>query len=78
MDYAPPYADSIPNLEVHFESTISEANPMGVKGSGQAGAIAASQTVMNAVVDALTSAGAQPIDMPATPEKVWLALRDAK
>ena len=51
---------------------------MGVKGSGQAGAIAASQTVMNAVVDALTSAGAQPIDMPATPEKVWLALRDAK
>ncbi|MFZ8897500.1 MAG: xanthine dehydrogenase family protein molybdopterin-binding subunit [Alphaproteobacteria bacterium] len=78
MDYAPPYADSIPNLEVQFESTISEANPMGVKGSGQAGAIAASQTVMNAVVDALTSAGAQPIDMPATPEKVWLALRDAK
>ena len=49
-----------------------------VKGSGQAGAIAASQTVMNAVADALAYAGVAPIDMPATPEKVWSAIKAAK
>lgn len=78
MDYAVPLARSLPNLEIRFEATPTDANPLGVKGSGQAGAIAASQTVMNAVADALASAGAGPIDMPATPEKVWRALRAAQ
>ena len=78
MDYAAPYANDLPNLEVHFEASMTEANPLGVKGSGQAGAIAASQTVMNAVADALAYAGVAPIDMPATPEKVWSAIKAAK
>ncbi|MEQ9126341.1 MAG: xanthine dehydrogenase family protein molybdopterin-binding subunit, partial [Alphaproteobacteria bacterium] len=78
MDYAAPMARSLPNFDIRFEGLPTEANPLGVKGSGQAGAIAASQTVMNAVADALASAGAGPIDMPATPEKVWRALQAAR
>jgi len=78
MDYAAPMARSLPNFDIRFEGLPTDANPLGVKGSGQAGAIAASQTVMNAVADALASAGAGPIDMPATPEKVWRALQAAR
>lgn len=78
MDYAAPMSDGLPDFDIRFESAPTDANPLGVKGSGQAGAIAAAQTVMNAVMDALASAGAGPIDMPATPEKVWRALNEAK
>lgn len=78
MDYAAPLARTLPNFDIRFEGVPTEANPLGVKGSGQAGAIAASQTVMNAVMDALASAGAAAIDMPATPEKVWRAIQDAR
>lgn len=78
MDYAAPVAHSLPNFDIRFESAPTEANPLGVKGSGQAGAIAGAQTVMNAVADALASAGAEAIDMPATPEKVWRALGAAQ
>lgn len=78
MDYAAPYADGLPPFEIQFKGEPTRANPLGVKGSGQAGAIAASQTVMNAVMDALASVNAGPIDMPATPEKVWRAVAAAK
>ena len=54
------------------------ANPLGVKGSGQAGCIAAPQTVMAAILDALRPAGVEALDMPATPERVWQALRRAR
>ena len=74
MDYAVPRGDHLPPLDIAFVETPSRANPLGVKGSGQAGAIAAPQTVMNAIVDALSHFGMTHIDMPATPEKVWRAM----
>lgn len=75
MDYAVPRGDHLPSLDIAFVETPSRANPLGVKGSGQAGAIAAPQTVMNAIVDALSPFGVTHLDMPATPEKVWRALQ---
>jgi carbon-monoxide dehydrogenase large subunit len=75
MDYAAPLARTLPMFNIEFLSTPTAANPLGVKGSGQAGAIAASQTVINAVIDALAPLGIDHLDMPATPEKVWRAIR---
>jgi carbon-monoxide dehydrogenase large subunit len=77
MDYALPRADDVPSIEVILEGTPTAANRLGVKGSGQAGAIAAPQTVMNAIADALALRGADTPDMPATPEKIWRALQTA-
>lgn len=74
MDYALPRADDLPALGVTLVERPSTANPLGVKGSGQAGAMIAPQVVMAAVLDALGGAGPE---MPATPEAVWRALRDA-
>jgi len=51
------------------------ANPLGVKGSGQAGAIAAPQAIICAILDALAPRGVTHIDMPATPERIWRALQ---
>ena len=68
-------------IEDPFDITLAElptsANPLGVKGSGQAGCIAAPQTIINAIVDALAPLGIDHIDMPATPERVWRAIRGA-
>jgi carbon-monoxide dehydrogenase large subunit len=72
MDYAVPRAADLPWLEVELAGVPTDANALGVKGCGQAGAIAAPQVVMAAVIDAL---GGREIDMPATPERVWRALR---
>jgi aerobic carbon-monoxide dehydrogenase large subunit len=77
MDYALPRADDLPSFDIELIERPTEANPLGVKGSGQAGCIAAPQTVMAAVLDALQSAGITSLDMPATPERVWRALREA-
>ncbi len=77
MDYALPRADVLPPLEVTLAGTPTEANPLGVKGSGQAGAMAAPQTVINAILDALAPLGVTAIDMPATAETVWRAIRRA-
>ncbi len=77
MDYALPRADDLPDIEVILEGTPTAANPLGVKGVGQAGAIAAPQVVMNAVADALAQVGATAPDMPATPEKLWRAITAA-
>jgi carbon-monoxide dehydrogenase large subunit len=74
-DYALPRADDLPAFDIALVERPTAANPLGVKGSGQAGCIAAPQTVMAAVLDALRPAGVQAIDMPATPEKIWRALR---
>lgn len=75
MDYALPRADDVPAIEVILEGTATASNPLGVKGSGQAGAIAGPQTVMNAIADALALRNAIAPDMPATPEKIWRALQ---
>jgi len=75
MDYALPRADDLPGFDIELVERPTAANPLGVKGSGQAGCIAAPQTVIAAVLDALRPAGVDSIDMPVTPEKIWKALR---
>lgn len=69
MDYCMPRADDLPNIRTATTNTPSPSNPLGVKGCGEAGAIAAPAALMNAITDAL----GKDIDMPATPEKVWRA-----
>ena len=75
MDYALPRADDLPSFDITLVETPTQSNPLGVKGSGQAGCISAPQTIMAAVLDALRSAGVETLDMPATPERVWRALQ---
>jgi carbon-monoxide dehydrogenase large subunit len=74
MDYCLPRAEHLPSFDVTLIERPTGANPLGVKGSGQAGCIGAPQTVMAAVLDALHQAGVSELDMPATPERVWRAL----
>jgi carbon-monoxide dehydrogenase large subunit len=78
MDYAMPRADDLPFFDLQMIEVPTKANPLGVKGSGQAGCIGAPQTVMNAVLDALRPLGVTHLDMPATPARIWRAIRDAR
>ena len=75
LDYALPRADDLPPLDITLEQLPTAVNPLGVKGSGQAGCISAPQTVVNAILDALAPLGIDHIDMPATPERIWRAIR---
>ena len=78
MDYALPRAGDLPAFEIDLiEDLPCATNPMGVKGAGEAGSIGAPPAVMNALVDALAPLGVRHIDMPATPERVWQAIRQA-
>ena len=78
MDYALPRAIDIPNFHFETRNVRCVTNALGVKGAGEAGAIGACPAVMNAMVDALDrAAGIKAIDMPATPLKVFNALKDA-
>jgi aerobic carbon-monoxide dehydrogenase large subunit len=72
MDYAMPRAENLPPLKVDMTVTACPSNPLGIKGCGEAGAIAAPAAVMNAITNAI---GSEAIDMPATPQAVWAALR---
>ena len=78
MDYALPRADDLPDLDIVLTGVPTNANPLGVKGAGQAGAIAAPQTIISAVLDALAPLGVTHIDMPTTPERVWRAIQEAR
>ena len=78
LDYALPRADDLPDLDIILDGLPTAANPLGVKGSGQAGCIAAPQTIVCAILDALAPLGIKHIDMPATPERVWRAIRAGK
>ncbi len=77
MDYALPRADRVPPIDVGFHPVPATSNPLGVKGCGEAGVTGALPAVMNAVVDALAAHGITHLDMPATSEKIWSALRAA-
>tara|TARA_Y100001934_G_scaffold262244_1_gene336487 strand:+ start:514 stop:2877 length:2364 start_codon:yes stop_codon:yes gene_type:complete len=77
MDYTMPRADNLPDLKLGFAGVPSPLNPLGVKGCGEAGAIAAPAALINAVVDALSPLGVTTLDMPATPQRVWQAIKDA-
>jgi carbon-monoxide dehydrogenase large subunit len=75
MDYTLPRAADLPDLAIHLHGVPTSSNPLGVKGAGQAGAIAAPQAVVAAVLDALAPLGVTHLDMPLTPERVWRAIR---
>ena len=76
-DYAMPRASDMPRFSVISQPTLTASNPLGAKGAGEAGTVGALAAVMNAVCDALATAGAGPIDMPATACAVWSALNKA-
>jgi carbon-monoxide dehydrogenase large subunit len=78
MDYALPRADDAPSFKSAFHPVPAKTNPLGAKGCGEAGCAGALPSVMNALVDALAEYGIHHIDMPATPERVWRAIRDAR
>jgi carbon-monoxide dehydrogenase large subunit len=78
LNYLVPSAAELPSYELDRTETDSPTNPLGVKGVGETGTIAAPAAVMNAVVDALSHFGITELDMPATPERVWRALQEAK
>lgn len=71
LDYAIPKAENLPMFETDRTVTPSPTNPLGVKGAGEAGTIAAAPAVMNAIVDALSPFGVRHVDMPAKSEKLW-------
>ncbi len=75
MDYCLPRADDLPRPMVAFNEVIEKDNPIGAKGAGESATTGAPSAVMNALADALSRVGAEPVDMPATPEKVWRSLR---
>ena len=77
LDYAIPRADRLPPIEVHSTVTPSPHHPLGVKGIGEAGTIASTAAVYNAVIDALKPLGVEHVRMPLTPERVWQSIKEA-
>ncbi|WP_119420536.1 xanthine dehydrogenase family protein molybdopterin-binding subunit [Desertibaculum subflavum] len=78
MDYGLPRADDLPDIGFQLNVVPATTNVLGVKGAGEAGTVGAAPAVMNALVDALAEYGVTHVDMPATPEAVWRAIRGAK
>ena len=76
MDYAMPRAQDFTLFDVKSNPVPTKQNPLGVKGAGEAGTVGALPAVMNAIEHALRSAGVEKIDLPASPERVWQALRE--
>jgi aerobic carbon-monoxide dehydrogenase large subunit len=78
MDYPLPRADDLPSFDLGFNPTRCTTNPLGVKGCGEAGAIAAFPAIANAILDALAPLGVKGFDGPATPTRVWQAIEAAR
>jgi len=78
MDYAIPKATQLPKIESHYTYTPSPVNPLGVKGIGEAGTIASTPCVVNAVIDALAPLGITHLDKPLTPARIWSAIQKAQ
>jgi len=77
MDYLMPTSTLLPEIETDRTETPTPVNPLGAKGVGESGALAAPPAVVNAVMDALAPLGIKHIDMPLTPEKIWRAIQRA-
>jgi aerobic carbon-monoxide dehydrogenase large subunit len=75
MDYALPRADDLPTFNLDFNGTRCTTNPLGVKGCGEAGAVGMFPAIGNAILDALAPFGVTTLDGPATPLRVWRAMR---
>jgi carbon-monoxide dehydrogenase large subunit len=77
LDYAMPRADDLPSVVSDLVEIPAKTNPLGIKGIGEAGTIAAPPTVVNAVLDALRKLGVTHLDMPLTPARIWQAIQAA-
>jgi len=77
MDYAMPRADDAPDIVGDHHPVAARTNPLGTKGVGEAGTTASLAAIMNAIADAIPGPAGATMDMPATPEKVWRACREA-
>ena len=78
MDYAMPRAEDMPDMHVESNPVPTKLNPLGAKGAGEAGTVGALPVVINAVIDALAPLGVTSLDMPASAERVWTAIQNAK
>ncbi|MBM3621210.1 MAG: xanthine dehydrogenase family protein molybdopterin-binding subunit [Alphaproteobacteria bacterium] len=78
MDYAMPRADTLCSMEIKSNPVPTKFNPLGAKGAGEAGTVGAMPVVMNAVMDALAELGVRELDMPATSDRVWAAIQNAR
>jgi aerobic carbon-monoxide dehydrogenase large subunit len=78
MDYAMPRASDVSAIDIDCHPVPTKTNPLGVKGAGEAGSVGALPAVGNALVDALSALGIDDVPMPATPERLWRAMRDAR
>jgi aerobic carbon-monoxide dehydrogenase large subunit len=76
LDYGIPRADTMPVITIDFSPVPSTTNPLGAKGVGEGGTVASTPTVMNAILDALAPLGIADLPMPATPERIWRAIRE--
>jgi carbon-monoxide dehydrogenase large subunit len=75
MDYAMPRAGDLSGFAIKSNPVPTKTNPLGVKGAGEAGTVGAMPAVTNALIDALAEFGVREIEMPATPERIWRAMR---
>ena len=78
LDYLVPSAAEVPNISTGYTYTPSTSNPMGVKGVGEAGTIGSAAAVINAICDGLSPYGITDMLMPATPQRVWKSIQEAK
>jgi len=79
LDYCIPRADDLPDFDTNTdETTLCKINPLGAKGVGELGTVGGTPTVVNAVLDALRALGVKTIEMPATPEKIWRAIKSVR
>jgi carbon-monoxide dehydrogenase large subunit len=78
LDYTIPRADDLPSISVTSRDVPSPTNALGVKGAGEGGTVGAPGAVIHAILDALAPLGVADLDMPATPERVWRAIQDAR
>jgi carbon-monoxide dehydrogenase large subunit len=73
-----PRADTMPYMEITSNPFPTKRNPLGAKGAGEAGTVGALPSIVNAVIDALSPLGVKSLDMPATAQRIWQAMRDAQ
>jgi carbon-monoxide dehydrogenase large subunit len=78
MDYAMPRAEDLSSVAMKSNPVPTKTNPLGVKGCGEAGCVGALPAVANAIIDALSVYGVRHIDIPATPERIWRAIKGAR
>src|SRR5260370_41023959 len=78
MDYCMPRADAMARMDIPSNPVPTKRNPLGAKGAGEAGTVGALPAIVNAVIDALAPLGVKDLDMPATSERIWQAMRAAR